>query len=213
MTRLIRNARLHAARPDACGSTSSRTFPTMNRFFLQAVIGLAALGFAWLPIGFARADDGHDHGDSTPAASGPALPRFDAVSDGFELVGVLDGRRLTLYLDRAADNAPVTDARIELEIAGAQVDVEKHGDEDTFGATLAAAPAPGVLPVTATITAGDEVDLLAGELDLHGTAEAPPRAAHRPAGWIAAAAAVALALVALVVVRRRRASAVTRGRA
>ena len=31
-------------------------------------------------------------------------------------------------------------------------------------------PKPGVLPITATVTAGAEVDLLAGELDLH---EAP----------------------------------------
>ena len=35
------------------------------------------------------AGDGHDHGDTAPAATGTALPRFAAVSETFELVGVL----------------------------------------------------------------------------------------------------------------------------
>ena len=38
-------------------------------------------------------------------AAGTALPRFAAVSETFELVGVLDGKQVTLYLDRFADIA------------------------------------------------------------------------------------------------------------
>ena len=68
------------------------------------------------------------------------------------MVGILNGKQLTLYLDRAADNAPVTDAQIELEIGGAKVKAEKH--EDAYEVVLAAEPKPGVLPVTATVTAG-----------------------------------------------------------
>ena len=45
------------------------------------------------------AGDGHDHGEATTSAGGPALPRFTAVSETFELVGVLNGKQLTLYLD------------------------------------------------------------------------------------------------------------------
>lgn len=118
----------------------------------------------------ARAGEGHDHGDDALAPTGPALPRFAATSDLFELVGVLKGRQITLYLDRTADNAPVTDALIELEIAGTKVKVEKH--EDVFEAVLAAEPQPGVLPITATVTAGKDMDLLVGELDLHEEAHA-----------------------------------------
>ncbi|HRH85786.1 MAG TPA: hypothetical protein PLO41_02965 [Rubrivivax sp.] len=153
----------------------------------------------------ARAGDGHDHGDAPAASTGPALPRFAAVSEAFELVGVLNGKQITLYLDRAADNAPVTDAQIELEIAGAKLKAQKHdGHEDAYEVVLAAAPKPGVLPITATVTAGQEVDLLAGELDLHEAAHAD-EAAHvhsgkEYAGWGAAAAA---ALVVLTLVGRR----------
>lgn len=150
----------------------------------------------------ARAGDGHDHGDAAPAATGPALPRFAAVSELFELVGVLNGKQITLYLDRAADNAPVTDAQIELEIAGTKVKAEKH--EDVYEVVLAAAPKAGVLPITATVTAGQEVDLLAGELDIHEDGPAV-EAAHvhswkEYASW--AAAALAGLIVVILVARR-----------
>lgn len=166
--------------------------------FLAALSVIAALVLP--PV--ALAGDGHDHGDAAPVSTGPALPRFAAVSEAFELVGVLNGNRITLYLDRAADNAPVTDAQIELEIAGTKLKAEKH--DDAYEVVLAAAPQPGVLPITATVTAGQEVDLLAGELDLHEDAHAD-EAAHvhswqEYAGWAAAALAV---LVVLILIGRR----------
>jgi hypothetical protein len=141
-----------------------------------------------------HAGDGHDHGGGAPAATGPALPRFAAVSEDFELVGVVNGKLLTLYLDRTIDNAPVTDAQIELDIAGVKYKAERH--DDAFEVTLAAALKPGVLPITATVTAGKEVDLLAGELDLHEEARAAAAHTHswtEYARWaVAALAAFAL---------------------
>lgn len=166
---------------------------------------LAALCIAvtFFAAGWARAGEGHDHGDTDPLASGPALPRFAAVSEAFELVGVLNGKQITLYLDRAADNAPVTEAQIELEIGGAKLSAEKHGT-DEFEVVLADPPKPGVLPITATVTVGNEVDLLAGELDVHEVAHTDETAAARSwnevAGWIAAAVA---GLAALAFVGRR----------
>jgi len=134
------------------------------------------------------AGPGHDHGDAAPAAVGQALPRFTAVSETFELVGVLSGKQITLYLDRFADNSPVRGAQIELEIGGAKFKAEKHGD-DEYEVVLPEAPKAGVLPVTATVTAGNEADLLAGELDIHDMAHAD-EAAHTHswteyAGWVA----------------------------
>lgn len=150
----------------------------------------------------AWAGEGHDHGDAAPAAVGEALPRFTAESETFELVGVLSGKQITLYLDRTADNSPVTDAQIEIEIAGTKLKAEKH--EDAYEVVLAAAPKPGVLPVTATVTAGTEADLLAGEFDLHEEVHADESAhAHgwqEYAGWAAGAIA---ALAVLIVVGRR----------
>ncbi len=119
------------------------------------------------------AGDGHDHGDAAPTASGSALPRFTATSETFELVGVLDGKLVTLYLDRFSDNAPVRGALIELDIAGAKFKAQAskvQSGDDTYQVTLKDAPKPGVLAITATVTAGSEVDLLAGEFDMHETA-------------------------------------------
>ena len=167
---------------------------------------LATLSFATALLPFplpAHADDGHDHGDAAPLPAGPALPRFAVVSDDFELVGVLDGKQVTLYLDRFADNAPVRGAKIELEIGGAKFSAQAHGD-DAYEVVLKEAPKPGVLPITATVTAGAEVDLLAGELDLH---EAPhaDEAVHEHswkeyAGW----AVGGLAALAVLVLGGRR---------
>jgi hypothetical protein len=175
---------------------------------------LAALSLAALLLGTgmrAIAGDGHDHGDAAPAATGTALPRFAAVSETFELVGVLDGKQVTLYLDRFADNAPVRGAQIELDIAGVKFKAEAskgQQGEDTYQVTLKDAPKPGVLPITATVTAGTEVDLLAGELDLHEEAhtEEPvhARSWKELAGW---AAGGLVALAALVFGGRRLMSA------
>jgi hypothetical protein len=160
----------------------------------------AAAAFAIFPAG---ADEGHDHGDAAPAAAGQTLPRFSAVSETFELVGVLSGRQITIYLDRFADNSPVRGAQIELEIAGASFKAENQG-EDTYEVVLPEAPKPGILPITATVTAGSEADLLAGELDLHEQAHTEPaehtHAWAEYAGW----GAGALATVGLLAWAGRR---------
>lgn len=162
---------------------------------------LAALLVATVLVAPAAwAGEGHDHGDATPGAVGQARPRFSAVSETFELVGVLSGKQITLYLDRFADNSPVRGAQIELEIGGAKFTAQfskgQQGD-DAYEVVLPEAPKPGVLPVTATVTAGNEVDLLAGELDIREAAHADG-AAHTHswtayAGWaVASLAALAL---------------------
>lgn len=163
----------------------------------------ALLLLPWLP---AHAGGDHDHGDATPtanntAAAGLALPRFAAVSETFELVGVLNGRQLTLYLDRAADNSPVTQAQIELEIGTAKLQATPRGD--AYAVELADAPPPGVLPITATVTAGNDMDLLAAELDLHDddhanadeATDAPWRRYARWGGLVALGIAAAGGLV------------------
>ncbi|PTT21333.1 hypothetical protein DBR12_06965, partial [Acidovorax sp. HMWF029] len=112
------------------------------------------------------------------------------------------------YLDHAGDNSPVKDARLELDIAGTNVPVTRVADGE-FQATLAAPLAEGVSPVTATVAAGNETDLLAGEIDLHPAAHTDAA----PAGWdrrtvliAGAVAAVLLALVAVWGLRRGRAA-------
>ena len=62
-----------------------------------------------------RAHEGHDQGPETSAAPTSALPRGEAHSDKTELVAVVQGNGLLLYVDAYASNAPVNDATIEVE--------------------------------------------------------------------------------------------------
>lgn len=153
----------------------------------------ALLAAAVLVVSPVWAGEGHDHGDAAPAAVGKALPRFSAVSETFELVGVLSGKQITLYLDRFADNSPVRGAQIELEIGGAKFKAEKQG-EDEYEVVLPDEPKPGVLPVAATVIAGNETDLLTGELDIHEEAHSDEVVAAsgwmKYAGWAAGGVAV-----------------------
>ena len=184
---------------------------------MKSTHSLAALGLTAVLLGAgmsAVAGEGHDHGDAATAATGTALPRFAAVSEVFELVGVLDGKQLTLYLDRFADNAPVRGAQIELDIAGVKFMAEAakgQPGEDTYQVTFQDAPKPGVLAITATVTAGSEVDLLAGELDLHAEAHAAEPAGagswKQLAGWAAGGLVAVAVLAVLVLVGRRLMSA------
>lgn len=146
----------------------------------------------------AWADAGHDHGAAPAAEAGSGEPRFNAVSETFELVGVLSGKRLTLYLDRFNDNSPVKDAKLELELAGVKLDVKARG-EGEFEATLAQELKPGASAVAATVVAGQETDLLAGELVIregaHANTASPTLPWKRYGAWLVAGL-LALALLA-----------------
>lgn len=168
---------------------------------LTTAIGAAILAFA-TP---ARAGEGHDHGDAAAATVAAALPRFAAESEQFELVGVLSGRQLTLYLDHAASNAPVQNGRLDLEIGGVRHVATRHGDGE-FELTLAEAPQAGLTPITATIAVADATDLLVGALDIHADAHADEDHVHgwqERALWGAGGVAVLLALAAAGLMARR----------
>jgi len=169
------------------------------------LLGWSLLALLWAMPVQAADEHGHDH-DAPAASTGPALPRFSAVSDAFELVGVVNGKQLTVYLDRFQDNAPVRDAKVDLEIGGEKLALERHADGEYAG-TLAGELKPGVIAVTAAIVAGGESDIVAGELDLHEQTvahEAHARSWRQYAAW-AAGALVVLGAVAWAM--RRRANA------
>ncbi|MBD9392346.1 hypothetical protein [Acidovorax sp. ACV01] len=174
----------------------------MQLLSLFSTLGLALVLGLVSPAAFA--DAGHDHGEAPATAAGPAMPRFAATSDLFELVGVLDGQKLALYLDHAGDNSPVNEAQLELDIAGTRVPVTRVADGE-FQAALAAPLAEGVSPVTATVVAGKDTDLLAGEIDIHAAAHAHAEPPGRRSALVAGAvAAVVLALAAVWGLRRGR---------
>lgn len=119
---------------------------------------LLALSFS------AAAHEGHDHGDEAAVVSQPTAPRFAVRSDALDVVGILQDKALHIYLDRAADNAPITEAKIEVDGAGVQ-GVASAGADGVFRlpTTLAA---PGKYALTLTIEAGDIVDLIPATLEI-----------------------------------------------
>jgi hypothetical protein len=143
---------------------------------------LVALGATLAVSRAVIAGPGHDHGDAAPTASGPSLPRFTASSDLFDAVGVLGKDELVVYVDRAATNEPVLNAVVELE-SGSVKAVGKfeaalgeyHFDGKPFQATA-------VHPITLTIKAGNDLDLLSADLDVHG--EDAATAAASASSWI-----------------------------
>lgn len=175
----------------------------MKRILFTLALLASLVAPAW------TADEhGHDH-DAPAAAAGPALPRFAAVSEAFELVGVVNGKQLAIYLDRFDDNSPVPDAKLDLEVGGKKVPVGVHAPGE-YEATLPEELKPGVTPVTVTLQVKGETDILAGEIDIHEEEHAEDEGA----GWLRYAAWGAAALVALgaaTVVARKRTSRKTLG--
>jgi hypothetical protein len=169
----------------------------MKPTLLTLALMVSLAGPAW-----AADEHGHDH-DAPAAASGPALPRFAAVSEAFELVGIVNGKQLTLYLDRFDDNSPVPDAKLELEVGGKKLPVTVHAPGE-YEATLPGELKPGVTPVAISLEVKGETDLLAGEIDIHEDEHAEAEAAGWPRwlGW--GAAALAAATVAAAIARKRK---------
>lgn len=133
---------------------------------------LACLGLVFFlgAMPLAQAHEGHD--EAPAASTGASAPRFVASSELFELVGIVEGRKLTLYLDHASDNRPVQDAQLGLEWAGKPLPV-KAVAPGQYEAELPAPLAEGETAVNASIVAGGESDLLAADLDWHAPEAAP----------------------------------------
>lgn len=182
-------------------NTSIQENTSMQRFPLSPAAALLAV-VLFFASSAARAGEGHDHGEAPAAAAGPALPRFTASSELFELVGVLQGTQLTLYLDHADSNAPVKNAKLEVEFGTRKLTPKPHGDGE-FEMMLEAEPKPGVVPVMATVTTASDSDLLAGELDIHEAAHAEDAHVHSAKEWAIWTGSTLAALIALGLLARR----------
>ncbi|PKO88690.1 MAG: hypothetical protein CVU18_06465 [Betaproteobacteria bacterium HGW-Betaproteobacteria-12] len=160
----------------------------------------------------ALAGDDHDHGAPAVAAAAPSLPVITAVSESFELVGRLHADELSILIDRADSNEPVLHATLTVDVDGRSIAAPFHADHGDYAladpAALSTLRQVGSKPLTFTLLAGEESDLLTGELDVH--AEDPAVAAHLHSwpeylGW-AGGAFAGLATLGLLVRRRRAAS-------
>lgn len=166
-----------------------------------------ALASVLLAAAFAaRAGGDHDHGAEASAAGGAASPRVEAHSDLFELVGIVDKGQMTVYLDRFATNEPVVGAKIEFE-SGAEKGVATPQPDGTYLVKFDALSKPGQIPLSFTVTAGSDSDLLAGDLELKDPHAHDDEAAGKPwLRWLGFAAAALAALALTAVALRTRAA-------
>jgi len=141
----------------------------------RAAAGIVAALLTSLPLAPAQAHEGHDHGPPE-AAAGQLSPRVSARSETFELVGILRGERLVIYLDRAATNEPVTTADIAVSIGdSAEALNAEWAAEGTYTLTSPKFLAAGPIELVFSITGEAGEDLLAGTLTVpsDATATAP----------------------------------------
>src|SRR5690349_8892716 len=180
----------------------------MHRFFLVALALLPSLCTQSV-----RAHEGEDHGPPAVVNARALLPRVTAHSELFELVGVLEpGGRLLIWLDAAPTNAPVSGAAVEVEGAGANAKAAEVS-AGVYELKLPQAPAAGQHPLTFTVQAGNDMDLLGAPLNVaqaggtdastKGAAavagETVPRPAWAaPVGWAAVGAAAMGVVMAVV---------------
>jgi membrane fusion protein, heavy metal efflux system len=126
--------------------------------FGHALRALAVTAILCGTIAPALAHEGHDHEEQQPVSAG-ALPRGEADSGAFEIVAIVHGENLEIYLDRFATNEPVAGATVEVESPGGPVKAVAGAD----GTYRVAAPwlaKSGRTDLIFTVTAGDTTDIL-----------------------------------------------------
>jgi hypothetical protein len=135
------------------------------------------------------------------------IPVAVLESETFEAVGRLQEEGLSWFVDRADSNAPVLGAVLEVEADGRTAQAVFRAERGDYLIADAAWLKPlrqaGVHALAMTVIAGEDSDLIAGELHVEGAGK--PVATSWPAAAWAAPLALAAGLFAWW--RRRRGGA------
>lgn len=167
-----------------------------GQFARLGVIGFGCLAGLLFSFSVSLAHEGHDHGDEEKSAVvSSAFPRVTARSDLYEIVGVLKNDELSIFIDDALTNEPVTDANLQVTIGDAEPVEAKRGPN---GYTVAL-PDPnrtGSVEVIFAISGGKSDDLLVGSFTLPEPTDSAARQDH---DWLSAGRIVAFPVFAGVV--------------
>lgn len=145
---------------------------------------------------------------------GGVVPRIEAHSEAFELVGRLQGGELSILINRYETNEAVLNATVEVEVGALKASAKFHADMGDYAvddaAMLKALAAPGDHAMVISILAGTESDLLDGALNVPDAATAEHNDGHAHGVPVAAWVSLALMLLAAMgwlVARKRKAAA------
>jgi cobalt-zinc-cadmium efflux system membrane fusion protein len=196
-----------------------------------AGLAMLILALCFVTPAFAGGGDDHSHEPAPMAVTAQGTPRVAMQSDVYQVVGILKGERLTLYVDRSEDNEPVAGATVAVTVDGEALPVVSNAD----GTYVAASPRlaePVSSDLVVSVAGPDGEDLLigslagagaavrpshGGEAHPHGTArllaQVRERLAHSEPGraWPLAIFAVGLGLGLALRSRRMRPAAVLGG--
>lgn len=141
------------------------------------------------------------------SAAAARVPVVAAESEQFEIVGRWYAAGLQFHVDRAESNAPVENAQLAVEAAGKEITAAYDAAAGVYriddAAWLAPLRAPGEHPLSFTLLAGEDADLLAGDLLVSAEMDAGPQARSVFDAKIGFLLFAALTVFALFVWRRR----------
>jgi RND family efflux transporter MFP subunit len=109
------------------------------------------------------AHEGHDLATVEAGGASRSQPRLVVDSESYELVAVLEGQGLTIYLDRFGDNSPVTDAKMAVTVNEETVAAETDVD-GTYSLISPRFKRGGLFELVFDIKAPETDDLLIGKL-------------------------------------------------
>lgn len=137
------------------------------------------------------------------------IPVVVAESESFELVGRLDAEGFAFFVDRAATNAPVLNAVLEVEQGSRKATARFRSETGDYliddAAWLQSLRQPGEYALAFTLVAGDEADLLAADFVV-AAASTAATALPFSGGWAAGISGLTLLLLLGGAWWRRRAA-------
>lgn len=179
---------------------------------ITSVLVMLAMSATLMSPAWAGGDssDGHTHAAPEPVvpmAINAAAPRLSSQTDQFELVGVLEGKVLTLYLDQFGTNTPVSKAQIEVASSSWKATATEIAPA-TYTVSADTLTQAGRHPLTVTVLAGDASDLMDATLEVGAATPVPAtgQLSQNTSKWAiwSGAAVLLLAALGLLVARSRK---------
>jgi membrane fusion protein, heavy metal efflux system len=112
-------------------------------------------------------EGGHEDDDATRSAlASSTYPRVSAHSELYELVGIVRGERLSIYVDQFATNEPVADAKVKVAIADAEPVDAEPAEKGVYTTSFPRSARIGSVEIVFSVSAASGDDLLVGALTL-----------------------------------------------
>jgi multidrug efflux pump subunit AcrA (membrane-fusion protein) len=183
----------------------------MPRFVVTALCLLLTLTAA-----AAHGGDDHDHAEEAAATAGAnAAPQLEIADENVELVAEIADRKLRIYLDRSATNAPIDGATIDLTVDDIPAGAATAQGDGKYELAAPWADEPGTKKLKFAVKVGDQKSDLAGDLVIAHAGGATPQTAagwltllYSVPPWLIAGIAAVVGFILAMVLRPRRALAI-----